>query len=448
MTLSENERQIFDAMSEGILIIDAKGIIVFGNRAYLRFLSQEAGGEIPDISGYPLRLLRPGARLPEVLLTRRPLVNEVRREEKDLYFVNMYPIFEKDGKTLLGGISVVTFLEEAGAFRSKLDEIERRSRQMLRRVSRAEWTFRDIVAHDPRSAAASTLAQRVAASDAPVLLTGESGVGKDVYAQAIHNASPRAKGVFTAINCATFNPDTLDSELFGYVGGAFPGANPDGKIGLFEAAAGGTLLLDGISELRMDIQSKLLRTLQEHKIRPVGGLSEIPVDVRIIAVSSENLEQCILERRFRADLYYRLNIFRIDIPPLRERREDIPVLARLFLGEISAVQKHPICLSDEAMARLQRHNWPGNIRELRNVLEVAAYLSVNGVIQPGVLPPNVGRGEERDTTSLHERVRRFEIEEIKKALEFHGSDMNGKRAAAQELGISLASLYSKLKEEG
>ena len=448
MTLSEQEKLIFNAMNEGVLIIDTDGIIVFANLAYRRFLNREAGGgDVGDVAGYPLRLLRPGARLPDVLLSRKPILQEVRREETDPYFVNMYPIFDSDGYTLLGGLSVVTFLEEASAFRSKIDEIQRRGRQMLHRISRASWTFQDIVARGELSAQSKRFAELVAASDAPVLLTGESGVGKDVYGQAIHNASPRSGGVFTAINCATFNPETLDSELFGYVGGAFPGASPEGKVGLFEAAAHGTLLLDGISELRSDIQSKLLRALQEHKIRPVGAIEEVPVDVRIIAVSSEDLSRAIAEHRFRADLYYRLNTFHIHIPALRERREDIAILARLFVSELSAAQKRPLRLSDGALERLQRHNWPGNIRELRNVLEFAAYLSTDGVIRAENLPPRVGDAAGRETLSLHERVRRFELDEIKKALEFHGTDLNGKRAAAEELGISLAGLYSKLKAE-
>ena len=447
MILSENEKRIFNAMREGIVVIDTDATIVFANDAYRRFLNLEAGGgDVGDLTGYPLRLLRPGARLPEVLVRRQPMVHEVRREEKDLYFVNMYPVFDTDGKTLLGGLSVVTFAEEAGAFRIKLDEVERRNRQLLRSISKAPWTFRDVVAKAESSAACKALAERVAFSDAPVLLTGESGVGKDVYAQAIHNASSRADGVFTAVNCATLSPETLDSELFGYVGGAFPGAHSDGKIGLFEAAAGGTLLLNGISELRPDIQSKLLRALQEHKIRPIGAVNEIPVDVRIIAVSNEDLEACIAERRFRADLYYRLNTFRIHLPPLRERREDVPILARLFLAELSASQRRSLRLSDAAMERLLRHSWPGNVRELHNVLEFSACLCADGVIGPESLPPNVGSGAERETSTLHERVRRFETEQIRKALEYHGEDLNGKRAAAEELGISLATLYSKLRD--
>ncbi len=447
LTLTDEMKRIFNAMREGILVIDTAGVIVFGNEAYHRFLNREGGGEdIGEIAGYYLRDLRPGARLPEVLKTGKPILQEPRKEIDDIYFVNMYPIFDADGTTLLGGLSVVTFMEDATTFREMMRNVERRGRQMLHRIGKAEFTFHGIIARGEKSLACKEFAQRIAASDAPVLLTGESGVGKDVYAQAIHNASNRSQAVFTAINCATFNPETLDSELFGYVDGAFPGAKAGGKIGLFEAVSGGTLLLDEISEMKPEVQSKLLRTLQDHTIRPVGGVNGIPTDVRIIAASSADLEQCVREGRFRADLYYRLNVFHIDIPPLRERMEDLPFLVRQFLGEISASMHRTFSLSPEAMNQLKLHNWAGNVRELRNVLEFAAYLSPDGVIRPESFPPHVGAGAWRDTSTLYERVRKYERAEILKTLQYHGDDLKGKKAAAAELGISLATLYSKLKE--
>lgn len=449
MTLSEDLRNVCNAMREGILIIDTDGIIVFGNNAYRRFLTREGGGEdIGDVAGYALQDLRPNARLPEVLVTRKPILQEPRREEGDMYFVNMYPIFAGDGTTLLGGLSVVTFMEEATSFQNMLQTTKKRSRQMLYRVSKAEHSFHTLVARGEKSVACRDFARRIAPSDAPVLLTGESGVGKDVFAQAIHNDSPRSHGVYTAINCATFNPQTLDSELFGYVGGAFPGTRPEGKVGLFEAAEGGTLLLDEISEMKPDIQSKLLRTLQEHTIRPVGSVEELPVNVRILAASSADLEQCMRDGRFRQDLYYRLNTFRVHIPPLRERMEDLPFLVRQFLGEISSSLKRTITIAPDAMKQLQLHDWPGNVREVRNVLEFSAFLCEgDGVIRREHLPSHVGAAQWRDSSTLYQRVHRFERAEIRKALQFYGDDLKGKKAAAAELGISLASLYSKLKEE-
>lgn len=448
MFLPQEAKEIFDGMSEGILIIDRKGVIVFGNRAYKRFLNQEAGADIGEIAGYSLRDLRPGAQLPQVLETGRPILQSVRREIDATYFVNMYPI--RQNGQLMGGISVVTFMKEATAFREMLDDLEARSQKVLRRVNRAassRYTFDSIVAQGARSAECKRFAQRVAGSEAPVLLTSESGAGKEVYAQAIHNASARAGGVFTAINCATFRKETLGSELFGYVDGAFPGAKEGGKIGLFEAAKGGTIFLDEISEMDLQTQSNLLRTLQEHTIRPVGAVEEIPVDVRILAASNADLMQYIKEGRFRADLYYRLNTFHIQIPPLRERLEDIPQLTAQILTDISTTLKREITITGQALDRLMTHDWPGNIRELKNVLEFSAYLSPDGAIGEESLPENIGRSSLRDTTPLYQRVRRFERAEIEKALEHYGADLKGKRAAAAELGISLASLYGKLKDD-
>ncbi len=259
MELNEDAKLVFDAMREGITIIDTQGHIVFGNRAYREFLSKEAGGDIGPIEGYALRDLRPGARLPDVLASGKPVLHITRKEIEDFYFVNMYPIYAQG--ELVGGVSVVTFLEDAYQARDELEAMEARSRQVLRSINRANgawYTFGDIVAVTPASAQVKELAQRIAATDATVLLESESGTGKELYAQAIHNASPRQEGVFVAINCSNFNANTLESELFGYAEGAFTGAKKGGKVGLFEAANGGTLFLDEVSE--MDIRGSFRST--------------------------------------------------------------------------------------------------------------------------------------------------------------------------------------------
>lgn len=248
MQLNAAARAAFDAMSEGVTIIDIEGKIVFGNRAYRSFLNKEAGGDIGEIEGYRLRDLRPGARLPEVLEAGKPILHITRKEIEDFYFVNMYPIYQNG--LLVGGLSVVTFLEDAYQAREELEAMEARSRQVLRSINRANgarYTFDDIVAVSPAAVQAKELAQKIAATDATVLLASESGTGKELYAQAIHNASPRQEGVFVAINCSNFNAQLLDSELFGYAEGAFTGARKGGKVGLFEAADGGTLFLDEVS---------------------------------------------------------------------------------------------------------------------------------------------------------------------------------------------------------
>lgn len=446
MRIDRTAKAVFDAMNEGIIIIDQEGIIVYGNHAYQDFVRKDMGRDPGDLEGQRLRDLRPGARLPDVLVDGKPIVHVTRKEIDDFYFVNMYPIYQDE--KLVGGISVVTFLEDAYQARDELEAMEVRSRQVLRSINKANgarYTFDDIVAVSPKSLAVKELAKRIAATEATVLLQSESGTGKELFAQAIHNASPRRSNVFVAINCANFNPNILESELFGYAEGAFTGAKKGGKIGLFEAAAGGTLFLDEISEMDLGLQAKLLRALQERRIRPVGGVKEIEVDVRVIAACNADLQKYVEEGRFRKDLYYRLNTFPLTIPPLRERPEDIPELCHDLLEDLSRKLRRRFTLDEAAARALRAHNWPGNVRELRNVLEFSAYLSTDGAITREFLPPEVARaGEEEKYLTLQQRTRRFEREEIQKFLSRNGSDLAGKKKTAKELGISLASLYNKL----
>ena len=445
MYLSDDARAVFDAMREGITIIDTEGRIVFGNRAYREFLNKEAGGDIGPIEGYKLRELRPGARLPGVLEAGKPILHITRQEIQDFYFVNMYPIYE-DGE-LKGGVSVVTFLEDAYQAKEELEAAEARSKQVLRRLNRANgarYTFDDIVAVSPEAMQVKELAQRIAATDATVLLESESGTGKELYAQAIHNAGARSAGVFVAINCANFNANMLESELFGYAEGAFTGAKRGGKMGLFEAAAGGTLFLDEISEMDVGLQAKLLRVLQEHTIRPVGGLKEVAVDVRVIAACNADLPAYVAAGKFRKDLYYRLSTFPLHIPPLRERPGDIPALAQAILEDFSHKLRRPFRLTEDAVACLQAHSWPGNVRELRNVLEFSAYLTPSGVINQEALPSDLVHQQEDVGLTLAQRTRAFEKRVILNLLEKNGTSLEGKKRTAAQLGISLASLYNKL----
>lgn len=433
-------------MREGILVIDVQTRILFANRSYLEFL----GKAETEIIGRPLREIRPGARLPEVLSTGCPILHAPRAEENDdVYFVNMYPIFT--GGTVIGGISVVTFMRDAYDFRAELEAYEKRSRQVLHRVNKvnsARYTFDSIVAVTENVRAVKALAQKAAATEATVLLASESGTGKELYAQAIHNASPRRDEVFVAINCANFNANTLESELFGYEEGAFTGARRGGKMGLFEAANGGTLFLDEVSEMDIGIQAKLLRVLQEGCFRPVGGIREIETDIRVISASNADLQTYIEAGRFRRDLFYRLSTFQIRIPPLRERRGDIPVLTRTILSGLAVRLKRRAVIGREALNCLMEYDWPGNVRELRNVLEASVYLSTDGFITPDSLPEHIlCRPEQAPCLSLPQRVRMFERSEIHKLLQKYGDTLEGKKRTAEELGISLATLYNKLGHE-
>ena len=289
------------------------------------------------------------------------------------------------------------------------------------------------------------LAERVAAADTTVLLGGESGTGKELLARYIHDRSRRPKGPFVAINCGALPEPLLESELFGHVRGSFTGAVAD-KKGLFEAAARGTLLLDEIAEAPPAIQVKLLRALQEREIRRVGATTSVRVDVRVLAASNRDLEQAVAQGEFRRDLYYRLNVITIVIPPLRDRREDIVSLARLFLDRHAAAQGKEIrAISAEALDLLTGYAWPGNVRELQNVLERAVVLATCDRITVADLPPALrdggaspGAGELTGPLSLRELERRA----ILAALDRH----HGNRTrTAKDLGISLHTLWRKLK---
>jgi transcriptional regulator with PAS, ATPase and Fis domain len=432
---------IFNAMSEGINIIDVEAKIVFCNKAYCEFLNMD----FSKLKGQLLRSVRPGARLPEVLRTGKPILYAPRQEADDIYFVNMYPICV--GGQIAGGLSVVTFIQQVYQFQSVLEEIKQHSKQILKHISKASnarYTFDDIVAESPLSKQTISLAQKAAATEATIFLQGESGTGKELYAQAIHNASARSSIIFLPLNCANFNANTLESELFGYMEGAFTGAKKGGKIGLFEAASGGTLFLDEVSEISLPLQTKLLRALQERLVRPLGGIEEKAVDVRLIAACNADIESYVQDGRFRADLYYRLNNFPIRVPPLRERRDDIDRLVAHVLDDMSRKMKKSISISNEALYHLQLYGWPGNVRELRNIIEFLSYLTDDGVIGEDILPEALKQPGEEKTSTLSQRVKQFERSEINKLLRINGSNLEGKRKTACQLGISLANLYSKI----
>ena len=446
MVLSDSAKAIFNSMHEGINIIDTEEVIVFANTAYRNFVAAENGIDPDKIEGCRLRDLRPGARLPSVLNSGEPILQLERKEGDTSYFVNMYPIREYG--LITGAISVVTFMDEASSLRQKIDEVERRNRQILHQVNASDTasvTFDLIVSRAAKSRACKEFANKIAQIKAPVLLMSESGTGKGVYAKAIHNASGRRTEPFASINCALFDSAVLETKLFGSLGSSVQGALRTSQMGLVEAVNGGTLFLDEISEMSLDLQSKILKLIQSGTIRPVGSIEELPVDVRIIAASNVDLTEDVVAGRFSSELFYALNSFAVKIPPLRERMEDVPLLVQQILDDLSITLKRRLTITDDALERLMSHSWPGNVRELRSVLEFSAYTCSDDRITAVNLPENIGKGTARDTMPLYDKVKEFEKMEILRTLEYYGSDLKGKKAAARELGISLASLYAKLK---
>jgi two-component system response regulator AtoC len=289
------------------------------------------------------------------------------------------------------------------------------------------------------------LAGRVARHNTTVLITGESGTGKEVIARAIHRMSPRAENSFTAINCAAIPEQLLESELFGHTKGSFTGATSD-HPGLFEIANGGTLLLDEIADLPQPLQAKLLRVLEEGEIRRLGAREARKIDVRVLAATGRPMEEAVERGEFRSDLYYRLNVVRLHIPPLRERPDDIPELLTHFARQVAQRLGHPVSVTPAALVALTQHSWPGNVRELRNAVERAAVLSAGGMLDRRDFAlsdgPNAQSGATQGALDLRTQVEAVERAAIQRALE---ASNGNRRRAANMLGISLRTLFYKLR---
>jgi len=327
------------------------------------------------------------------------------------------------------------------------DKALRRENENLRAQVRARFGLPGLIATSAEMARVLDLVERVAPTDATVLIRGESGTGKEIIAKALHHAGPRASGRFVAINCGALPEPLLESEIFGHVKGAFTGAAAN-KKGLFEEAHGGTLFLDEIGEMAPGLQVKLLRVLQSGEVRPVGSTQVITVDARVVAATNRDLEPMIRRGTFREDLFYRLNVIPIALPPLRERREDIPLLAEHFLARFSQRQGRVLRLSAGATERLLRYAWPGNVRELENAMERLAILARDETIEAGDLPPHIGAGLALGTApglAAEQTLAEAERAHIIQILERCG--WNHSRAA-EALGIGRTTLWRKLKDYG
>jgi two-component system, NtrC family, response regulator AtoC len=304
-----------------------------------------------------------------------------------------------------------------------------------------KYKLENIVGRSPQMLQVYKTIARVAESRSTVLLMGESGTGKELIARAIHFNSPRGPRSFVAVDCSSLAETLLESELFGHVRGAFTGA-VTAKKGLFEEADSGTCFLDEIGDISLAMQAKLLRVLQEHEIKRVGGTETIKIDVRIVAATNKNLEELVAEKKFREDLFYRLNVVSIHLPSLRERPDDIPLLADHFLRKFAAQNNKPVCrISPEAMDILNRYGWPGNVRELENVIERTATLTSTNLILPEDLPRRLQlEPAQIDMESLPSRIPLSELEKlyIQKVLEETGGN---KKRAADILGIDRRTLY-------
>ncbi len=438
---------LLGSIFEGVLIADSEHIVRYVNPSYERI----TGIKSESIIGEHLEDIRPGARLPSVIDNGEELLNIPRVENGLEYMVNMVPI-KQDGK-IIGGISIVNEMDNLYDLFEKLKKSEsiiKKLEDHMDNINKSRYDFGDIISFDKNSIKTKELAKRAALSDSNVLITGETGTGKELYAHSIHNNSERSHSSFVPVNSASFDKNLLESELFGYEDGAFTGAKKNGKFGLFEIAHGGTLFLDEIGEMDLDLQSRLLRVLQEGRIRRIGGLEEIPVNVRIIAATNKNLLQMCEKGEFREDLYYRLSVFPINVLPLRERKDDIEGLINVFLKEFEDKFKRSMKIDNTAMNILVNYQWPGNVRELKNAIEFSANMTDDYLIKENNLPQIIRiKGIEDNLIkiqSLSHIVLKAEREAIENALLIYGSSVEGKKLAAKALNISLSTLYNKLKE--
>lgn len=423
---------ILDSINEGVFTVDRNWRITSFNRAAERITGvsrrEAVGRHCWDV--FRANLCERACALRRTLETGERIVN-ARAE-----------IFSSGGERIPIRISTALLEGGAGQVVGGVETFQDlRAVEQLRKELTARYTFEDIVGRASAMRRLFDLVPDIAASSSTVLIEGESGTGKELFARAIHNLSPRRKERFVAVNCAALPDTLLESELFGYKAGAFTDARRD-KLGRFALADGGTIFLDEIGDVSPALQVRLLRVLQDRMIEPLGAVEPVKVDVRVIAATNRNLWELVQQGKFREDLYYRIRVIHLRLPPLRQRREDIPLLVERFIDKFNRLQDKDIAgVSEEVMARLMEYDFPGNVRELENVIEHAFVLCRGGLIEVRHLPPEF-RPEQPPALPAPCNLKAMERQMILAALERHGGN---RTRAARELGIHPATLYRKLK---
>jgi two-component system response regulator HydG len=430
--------QIFGALNEGVLALDPRLRIVAMNPTAAQMLERDGvdpiGARVCEFFGDPscprdilAETLRSGESITDFQTTIH-----IGGDRRGDVLLRSVPVLGDEGERLgivliLGDVTEVTDLRKRVGRQHRLGDLVGRDRKM-------HELFR--------------LITDVGDSEATVLIRGESGTGKELVARAVHRASRRRGGPFVQVNCSALSEHLLESELFGHVRGAYTGAVGD-RRGRFEEAAGGTLFLDEIGDVSPVVQVKLLRVLQERTIEKVGDNTPIPVDVRIVSATNRDLDALLASGRLREDFYYRIKVVSLHIPPLRDRREDIPLLVAHLLGSIAAREglAPPPAVGGEAMTALMNHAWPGNVRELENAIEHAVVLSRGGTIRPAHLPPEVTGGAAGGRPSLRGVPLHSDAEKDVLAAALRETGWNRTRAA-QRLGIDRSTLWRKIREYG
>ena len=450
--------EAMDAVNDGIVIVDKTSRILYVNKAYTKILAVSKD----KVLHKQVKTIEPGALILQVLQNKEPVLQqlvEVKTRGKKIR-VNITPIM-KDG-TLLGAVSVFNDITELSRSQEELEKAQRLNQSIFKAA--ADRAFHDefshIIGQNPNFLRCLRLAELVAPTDATVLIEGESGAGKEVFVNAILAISGKRKQPYVNLNCSAIPESLMESELFGYTSGSFTGAVKGGKSGKFEQADGGTIFLDEIGEMPLFMQSKLLRVLQSGKIQKIGSQVVQKADVRVIAATNRDLKQMVREGKFRDDLYFRLNTFKITIPPLRERGEDVLLLADFFLEKYARKYGKKVTISPEVKQYFLTFPWNGNVRQLQSCMEYAVIVCNEGIIQLEHLPDDLLQHDNQVSTtsyfdadefeagcdySLKSGLQMMEKKRIQQAI----SEANGNKTKAMKaLGISRRTFYKKWKQYG
>lgn len=437
---------ILDTEHYGMCLVDKDGYIV--KWYYEKFFHIKANVAV----GRHVTEVIENTRLHIVAQTGIKELMQLQEINGTLVITNRIPLVHNHETIGAAGTILFKDISEIATLHSRMSKLEDNFKAYQSEIAKmytARYRFDDIKTINPKMLRLKQLGQTIARSEASVLIQGESGTGKELFAQAIHNASLVSNHPFVSINCSSIPKELLESELFGYESGAFTGARKDGRMGKFELAGEGTLFLDELGTMPLEMQVKLLRVLESREFIRLGGNKKIPLKARVIAATNENLAQAIEDGTFRADLYYRLNVINIDIPPLRERLEDLPALCDHLLFQKSSKYHQPyLYMSEESMSLLSLHHWPGNVRELRNIIDRAVIICDGEKILPQHLPDYIQAYRKSDFSEntvgyYHHEIECLERQMIMKALK----DNKGHRqAAAKQLGIHRSLLYKKMKD--
>lgn len=419
---------IVDKVEEGVLILDKEDNITHINQSALKYLNISSKGK-----GYKVSIEDIG----DSILEFKEYIVTIENEQFNL-LGSIYPVNLNETR-----YDRMFFFHDLKEFKEKINKLSGAEKHI---------NCNDIIGNSKKVLKLKETIKKVASSISTILITGESGTGKEMIARAIHNESNRIKNPFVAINCAAIPESLLESELFGYVRGAFTGADSMGRIGKFELANRGTIFLDEVGDMPLFLQAKLLRVLQERKVIRIGSNTAVNIDVRVIAATNKDLISMIKENKFREDLYFRLNVIPIESPPLRDRLQDIKMLTEYFLDKyLNLFNKRfrKIKIDEDLMQIFYSYNWPGNIRELENTIEfMVNMMRPDGILTKDILPQNIlyeRLKKEKISTEIH-TLKELEKRAIYEALNICGWSTEGKKIAALKLGIGIATLYRKIEE--